>query len=177
MFNNGWYKLAKIIKSPNFSNRINIDDISLVVIHCISLPECEYKNDNVEDFFQNKLDVSKHNTFKSIENVKVSAHFYIRRNGKIIQFVSINDKAWHAGISNFNGKSNCNEFSIGIEMQGSDKDIYTSNQYASLNKLLFDMKNNYSTLTSVTSHQNIAPDRKTDPGKFFNWEKINIFKS
>ena len=174
MFNNGWYKQAKIIKSPNFSNRKNINDISLVVIHCISLPERDYNNNNVEDFFQNKLNISKHNTFKSIKNVKVSAHFYIKRNGEIIQFVSINDKAWHAGISNFNGKTNCNEFSIGIEMQGSDKDIYTDNQYISLNKLLFDIKINYSTLTDITSHQNIAPSRKTDPGHFFYWEKIKF---
>lgn len=176
MFEQGWYKKAKHIKSPNFNRRPNSNDISLVVIHCISLPEGEYDNTNVEKLFTNKLDCQQHESFESLNGVEVSAHFYIKRNGEIIQFVSINDRAWHAGISQFNGREGCNDFSIGIELQGTDNSVYNQKQYDSLNILLRDLQQSYPKLNDIVAHSDIAPNRKTDPGKYFDWKKVD-FKS
>ncbi|AIT09387.1 N-acetyl-anhydromuranmyl-L-alanine amidase [Candidatus Francisella endociliophora] len=176
MFKQGWYKKAQHISSPNFNQRPDKNDISLAVIHCISLPEGKYQNTNVEDLFTNSLDCNQHDSFKSLEGVKVSAHFYIKRNGEIVQFVCVDDRAWHAGISKYNGRDGCNDFSIGIEMQGTDKTVYTDIQYESLNILLKDLKKSYSSLRNITGHENIAPGRKTDPGKCFEWEKLRFHK-
>ncbi|MED7818789.1 MULTISPECIES: 1,6-anhydro-N-acetylmuramyl-L-alanine amidase AmpD [unclassified Francisella] len=173
MFKQGWYKKAKHIVSENFNQRPNDLDINLVVVHCISLPEGQYLNNNVEDLFTNKLDCNSHISFSDLKGVKVSAHFYIKRTGEIIQFVSVNERAWHAGVSNFQGRENCNDFSIGIELQGTDKTPYVPKQYESLNILLVDLKDAYMTLNSITGHQDIAPGRKTDPGKCFDWSKVN----
>ncbi|WP_150467925.1 1,6-anhydro-N-acetylmuramyl-L-alanine amidase AmpD [Francisella sp. SYW-9] len=173
MFNQGWYRKAKHIVSKNFNQRPNNIEISLVVIHCISLPEGEYLNSNVESLFINKLDCNLHQSFVDLESVEVSAHFYIKRTGEIIQFVSVDDRAWHAGVSSFQGRKGCNDFSIGIELQGTDKTAYESEQYKSLNKLLTDLKDTYVEINAVTGHQNIAPRRKTDPGEYFDWDKVN----
>ena len=173
MFKQGWYKKAKHIASKNFNKRPNNMDISLVVIHCISLPEGEYLNHNVENLFLNQLDCDSHKSFADLKEVEVSAHFYIKRTGEVIQFVSVDNRAWHAGISNFQGRQGCNDFSIGIELQGTDKTTYESEQYRSLNELLVDLKEFYIGLKAVTGHQNIAPGRKTDPGKCFDWDKVN----
>ncbi|AEE87975.1 N-acetylmuramoyl-L-alanine amidase AmpD [Francisella cf. novicida Fx1] len=172
MFNQGWYKKAKCIKSPNFNQRADKNDISLVVIHCISLPEGEYANCNVEKFFTNQLDCSLHPSFASLEGVEVSAHFYIKRDGEIVQFVSVDDRAWHAGVSEFQGRQGCNDFSVGIELQGTDKTAYTEQQYLSLNSLLKDLRKASPTLLNITGHEDIAPQRKTDPGKCFEWNKV-----
>ncbi|QIW10801.1 1,6-anhydro-N-acetylmuramyl-L-alanine amidase AmpD [Francisella sp. LA112445] len=173
MFNQGWYKKAKHIVSKNFNQRPSDLEINLVVIHCISLPEGEYLNDNVENLFRNKLDCESHKSFADLEGVEVSAHFYIKRTGEIIQFVSVDDRAWHAGVSSFQGRQGCNDFSIGIELQGTDKTAYEFEQYKSLNALLSDLKKSYTGLNAITGHQNIAPGRKTDPGKCFDWAKVN----
>jgi AmpD protein len=173
MFNQGWYKKAKHIVSENFNQRPNNIEISLVLIHCISLPEGEYLNNNVEDLFMNKLDCNLHKSFADLEEVKVSAHFYIKRIGEIIQFVSVDNRAWHAGVSSFRGRQGCNDFSIGIELQGTDKTAYEIEQYKSLNILLSDLKKSYTGLNAITGHQNIAPGRKTDPGKCFDWDNVN----
>ncbi|MBK2267342.1 1,6-anhydro-N-acetylmuramyl-L-alanine amidase AmpD [Francisella philomiragia] len=174
MFEQGWYKKAKHIKSPNFNQRPNDNDISLVVIHCISLPEGEYDNTNVEKLFTNKLDCQQHESFQSLNGVEVSAHFYIKRNGEIIQFVSADDRAWHAGVSEFNGRQGCNDFSIGIELQGTAQDSYKSEQYQVLNILLKDLKRAYPSVKDITGHQDIAPNRKTDPGTFFSWDMVEF---
>ncbi|KFJ42203.1 1,6-anhydro-N-acetylmuramyl-L-alanine amidase AmpD [Francisella philomiragia] len=174
MFDKGWYKKAKHIKSPNFNQRPNINDISLVVIHCISLPEGKYDNTNVEKFFTNNLDCQQHTSFESLNGVEVSAHFYIKRDGEIIQFVSIENRAWHAGVSQFNGRESCNDFSIGIELQGTAQDSYKSEQYRVLNILLKDLKEAYPSVKDITGHQDIAPNRKTDPGTFFSWNMVEF---
>ena len=180
MFKDGWYLGCKHIQSDNYSERPKSDgascDISLIVMHCISLPEGEYDNHNVESFFQNKLDCSLNKSFESLEGVKVSAHFYIKRCGEIVQFVSVNDRAWHAGVSEYEGRQGCNDFSIGIEMQGTDKTKYESSQYESLNMLLGDLKENFLTIKDITGHEDIAPGRKTDPGKCFEWNRVSYFE-
>ncbi len=174
MFKNGWYLSAKHVQSDNYNQRPNSNycAIDLVVVHCISLPEGEYNNQNVESLFQNKLDCSLDKSFKSLEGVKVSAHFYIKRDGEIVQLVSVNDRAWHAGVSEFEGRQGCNDFSVGIEMQGTDKTPYTSSQYSSLNILLKDLKESYVSVKNITGHQDIAPVRKTDPGVCFDWNRV-----
>ncbi len=173
MFENGWYTDATHLRSPNFNQRPN-GEVSLAVIHCISLPEGEYNNSNVEDFFQNKLEISAHESFESVMNVMVSAHFYIKRSGKVVQFVSVDDRAWHAGKSEFEGREACNDFSVGIEMQGTDKDSYKEKQYQALNKLLAELKAAYPTLKNIAGHEEISPGRKTDPGMYFNWDEVDF---
>ena len=172
MFKDGWYLNSKHICSDNYNQRPKDCDIDLVVIHCISLPEGKYDNQNVENFFQNKLDYSLDDSFESLEGVKVSAHFYVKRSGEVVQFVSVNDRAWHAGTSQYNGRKGCNDFSVGIELQGTDKTTYTDNQYASLNKLLKNLKASDSSIENITGHEDIAPARKTDPGVCFEWDKV-----
>lgn len=174
MFEKGWYKKSQYIESPNFNQRPDKNDISLVVIHCISLPEGEYKNTNVEKLFTNTLDCNQHESFASLEGVEVSAHFYIKRDGEIVQFVSVDDRAWHAGVSEYKGRAGCNDFSIGIEIQGTDATGYTDQQYTSLNMLLSDLKKAYPSLIDITGHQDIAPGRKTDPGMCFDWQRVEF---
>ena len=128
---NNFIDTAKIIKSPNHSERSCA--IDLIVIHCISLPEGDFLNSKVMDLFQNKLDCNKHPSFKSLKDLKVSAHLFIRRNGEIIQFVPFDKCAWHAGESSFNDRDNCNNFSIGIELEGTVQEEFTDKQYEVLN--------------------------------------------
>jgi len=172
MFDKGWYSAATHLQSPNFNKRPDVTDISLAVIHCISLPNGDYNNSNVEDFFQNKLDIPTHESFASISEVMVSAHFFIKRSGKVVQFVSVDDRAWHAGKSNFDGREACNDFSIGIELQGNEIDEFKEKQYTALNTLLVELKETYPTLRNITGHEDIAPGRKTDPGPTFEWNKV-----
>nr|WP_116964062.1 1,6-anhydro-N-acetylmuramyl-L-alanine amidase AmpD [Fastidiosibacter lacustris] len=169
----GWINIATKYHSPNYNDRPENTTISLLVIHCISLPEGCYDNDNVEYFFLNKLDCSQNSSFQTLQNMRVSSHFYIKRDGEILQFVSINKRAWHAGLSEYKGQTNCNDFSIGIELQGTDKTSFTDEQYqsiASLSKALIyvypQIKGN------VVGHQDIAPNRKTDPGVGFDWRRF-----
>ena len=172
MFKDGWHLNLKHIRSDNYNQRPRGCGIDLVVIHCISLPEGEYDNQNVENLFQNKLDCRLDESFKSLDGVKVSAHFYIKRCGEVVQFISIDDRAWHAGISEYKGRNRCNDFSIGIELQGTDKTSYTNRQYDSLNELLKDIKTSYLSIQDITGHEDIAPARKTDPGVGFDWKRV-----
>jgi len=155
--------------SPNFSERKN--GIDLVVIHCISLPEGMYGNSNIEDLFLNKIDCLKHDSFKSLENLKVSSHLLVKRDGTVIQFVAFDKCAWHAGESFYDGRKNCNDFSIGIELEGCIDDSFTKKQYTELNKILKELKNIYS-INNIVGHSDIAPGRKFDPGKNFDWKRI-----
>ena len=120
------------LESPNFNDRPVDEDISLLVIHSISLPPKKYNTDHIERFFLNELDFSSHNFYKNIDGMKVSAHVLIKRNGEVIQFVPFNKRAWHAGVSSYKGKNDCNNFSIGIELEGSDDDIFEDIQYEKL---------------------------------------------
>ena len=161
---------ADYFLSPNQSDRS--ENIDLVVIHCISLPEGSFNNDNPTKLFLNELDFEKHDSFKSLEGLKVSAHILIERNGSLIQFVPFNKCAWHAGQSNYAGRDRCNEFSIGIELKGSIKEEFTNDQYSVLNDLLDLLKKEYGDM-DVVGHSEIAPNRKNDPGPYFNWNLIN----
>lgn len=161
---------ADYFLSPNQSDRS--ENIDLVVIHCISLPEGSFNNDNPTKLFLNELDFEKHDSFKSLEGLKVSAHILIERDGSLIQFVPFNKCAWHAGQSNYAGRDRCNEFSIGIELKGSIKEEFTNDQYSVLNDLLDLLKKEYGDM-DVVGHSEIAPNRKNDPGPYFNWDLIN----
>ena len=155
--------------SPNHSKRSS--QVELVVIHCISLPQGEYNNDNVEKLFLNSLNSRHHKSFLGLKKLNVSSHIYIKRTGEILQFVPFNRVAWHAGVSSFNGRENCNEFSIGIELQGSVDQSFEEAQYKALNEILKILKSSFP-LKAIVGHSDIAPTRKTDPGPWFDWEKI-----
>ena len=165
---------AKLVRSPNYSERINDYDIRLIVIHCISLPPKIYGNSYIEDFFCNKLNTNDHEYFREIKDLKVSSHFLIKRDGEIIQFVSILDRAWHAGVSSFEGREDCNDYSIGIELEGTDVDCFEDNQYESLVSLTSTLMSELPriTLDRIVGHSDIAPGRKSDPGKGFDWNKF-----
>ncbi len=162
---------AKQLPSDNFNQRPDDSEINLVVIHNISLPPGEFNNNNIEDFFTNKLNANKHAYFKTIEHLRVSAHLLIKRDGSIIQFVDFDQRAWHAGESVFNNQENCNDCSIGIELEGVDDIAFESKQYQSLNKVLSNLKSHYP-ITDIVGHSQISPGRKTDPGPAFEWSKL-----
>ena len=161
----GWYNFAHHTPSPNFGPRPVGVRPDLVVIHSISLPPGVYGGNQVQAFFTNQLQTSEHPYFESLRDVKVSSHFYIRRGGELLQFVSCDDRAWHAGVSTHAGRDNCNDFSIGIELEGSDFEKFTDQQYQVLAKLTAALVVAH-TLTDVRGHQHIAPGRKTDPWHF-----------
>ena len=169
---NGYLPQVTQIESPNYDLRPSKQTISLVVIHSISLPPNKFGNSHIEDFFKNDLDISQHAYFKKIKDLKVSSHFLIKRKGELIQFVSCLKKAWHAGESVWKNKKNCNDFSIGIELEGSDIIKYEDIQYKVLLKLLKSLRMKYP-VTDIVGHCDIAPGRKTDPGHFFDWNLIN----
>ena len=167
------FKNLQFLKSPNFNDRPNQEEIRLIIIHSISLPPKKYGNKYVEDFFLNKLSISDDKYFKEIKDLKVASHIYIKRDGEAIQFVPLNKRAWHAGESSFKGELNCNDYSIGIELEGNEIDPYTDEQYISLIKATRELINFYPRVNSqnIVGHSDIAPDRKTDPGKSFDWKR------
>ncbi len=158
------------IASPNFDLRPK-NEVSLIVIHNISLPPGQYGGEGIIELFTNQLNPSKHPYYAEIYSQKVSAHFLIRRDGKLIQFVSCLNRAWHAGVSNWHNRERCNDFSVGIEMEGSDFEIFESVQYQTLQNLIASLTNTY-TIQAIVGHSDIAPDRKTDPGPYFDWQRI-----
>jgi AmpD protein len=164
---------ATFIASPNYNERPLHTNIDLLVIHNISLPSGEFENNHVQEFFCNTLD-SDHPDLLDLKDMKVSAHFYIPRNGDLIQFVSVLSRAWHAGISQFEGKENCNDFSIGVELQGTDTLPYADAQYEQLVRLVKCLQAVYPKITSqrIVGHCHIAPTRKTDPGPAFLWQRL-----
>lgn len=176
-----WLDQAKVVKSSHFDDRSDEfcqpAAINLLVIHNISLPpaqqEDDFANDNVEAFFTGQLDPNAHPYFKQIAELRVSAHLYIKRDGTLIQFVPLNRRAWHAGVSEFKGRTKCNEFSIGIEMQGTDDMEYTDLQYQRLIDVTKQLTNLYPNIMSenIVGHEHIAPGRKTDPGPSFDWTR------
>jgi AmpD protein len=167
----GFIKDIKHILSPNHDSRPKDSTINLLVIHNISLPPDQYGGDYIEHFFTNQLNSSIDPYFQKIKNIKVSSHFVINREGNLIQYVSCKNRAWHAGVSEWNGKKNCNDYSIGIELEGSDHIEYTESQYEKLNQLIDCLKLHYA-IEDIVGHSDIAPGRKTDPGTSFDWKKI-----
>lgn len=167
----GWLVGVETHKTSHFEPRAKDENISLLVVHNISLPPAKFGGTYITDFFLGKLDPSSDPYFEGIYNIRVSAHCLIQRDGQIIQYVSFNDKAWHAGISNFNGREKCNDFSIGIELEGTDDIPYTKQQYQQLAKLTKSLLAAYPSIKSnIVGHCDIAPERKTDPGESFDWE-------
>ena len=167
----GWLSGVRRVASPNHDARPPETPIELLVIHSISLPPNEYGGDAIERFFTNALDHSEHPYFEQLKGVRVSSHFLVRRDGQVIQFVACNKRAWHAGISTWRGRTCCNDFSIGIELEGSDFEPFTERQYVALARLTRRLKRAYP-IRDITGHSDIAPDRKTDPGPFFDWDKF-----
>ena len=168
LWKDGWYRLAHQMPSPNFGPRPSGAVIDLMVLHSISLPPGQYGGNEVLELFANQLDWDAHPYFKQIEGLEVSAHFYIRRNGELWQFVSCNDRAWHAGRSSYRGRENCNDDSIGIELEGLEGDTFEPAQYATLKTLCPAIAQSYP-LLYVAGHEHIAPGRKADPGPGFDW--------
>ena len=170
----GWLQDIEIIPSPNFNKRQGSSAISLVVVHGISLPPGEYGGGYVQQLFTNKLNPDEHEYFTEIKGIQVSAHCFIARDGQLIQFVSFDDRAWHAGVSCWQGAENCNDFSIGIEMEGTDDESYEEAQYQQLAKLVISLRKQYPAILeqSICAHSDIAPGRKTDPGPYFDWHKL-----
>lgn len=169
----GWLKPTvniRLVPSPNFDQRDKNENVSLLVIHNISLPPYQYGGPYIEQLFTNRLDPHAHPFFESIKHLRVSAHFLIRRDGEIVQFVSTENRAWHAGVSRFNGRESCNDFSIGIELEGCDFEPFEPEQYEILSQLTKVLRARY-TLRAVRGHEHIAPGRKTDPGPYFDWQK------
>lgn len=167
----GWLRGAERIPSPNHDARPPGTVVRLLVIHAISLPPGEFGGDAVIDFFANRLDPAAHPYFATIADRRVSAHFFIRRNGQLIQFVSCAARAWHAGVSCWRGRERCNDFSLGVELEGDDRSAYTTAQYATLNALIAALRDRYP-LTACAGHGDIAPGRKTDPGPHFDWKRL-----
>jgi AmpD protein len=175
-FNKGWWEGAEHCPSPNFNARPPATCVNLVVLHNISLPPDQFGSGDVIDFFQNKLDVNKHPYYRTIQDMRVSAHFFIERTGRVIQCVSIEDRAWHAGVSSFQSVENCNDYSIGIELEGCDTQPFTEAQYTALTHLLETLKSAYPAITQerIVGHDEVAlpRGRKTDPGPYFEWQRV-----
>jgi AmpD protein len=171
----GWASEARRIDSPNFDARPTDADISLLVIHNISLPPGEFGGPGVEQLFTNQLDPAAHPYYATIHSLRVSSHFFIRRDGELIQFVPCRQRAWHAGASSWRGRERCNDFSIGVELEGSDDRPFTDAQYDQLNGLIQSLRAAYPSLTDVAGHSDISPGRKTDPGPYFAWSRVQPF--
>lgn len=170
----GWLKPQPQLThspSPNHDSRPDNQNPALLVMHNISLPPGIFDGPEVVDLFLNRLDYSSHPWLARLRGLKVSAHFFIRRNGAIIQFVPTDARAWHAGVSSFNGRESCNDFSIGIEMEGCDFVAYTEAQYKTLQELVPALRSRHP-LKAVRGHEHIAPGRKTDPGPAFDWTRF-----
>ena len=168
---NGWWAHAHHLPSPNFGARPAGLAVDLVVLHSISLPPAQYGTGCVQQLFCNRLDWDAHPYFQQIRGAEVSAHFFIERNGNVWQFVSCQDRAWHAGQSSFQGRGNCNDYSIGIELEGIEGGLFEDAQYESLQALLAALPDAYP-ITAVTGHEHIAPGRKADPGAGFDWARL-----
>ncbi len=160
---------VQFINSPNYDNRPSGTEITLLVIHNISLPPGEFGGNGIIELFTNTLDPKAHPYYEAIAAFNVSSHFLIRRNGTIIQFVSCRHRAWHAGTSTWQGKNACNNFSVGIELEGSDSVPFSKKQYSVLASLTRCLCKHYP-IRSIVGHETIAPDRKTDPGPYFDWQ-------
>ena len=166
-----WWPGARRVPSPNFDERPEHAPIDLIVIHAISLPPDEFGGQGIMQLFSNTLDPLEHAYYREIQHLRVSAHFLVRRDGELIQFVPCARRAWHAGVSAWRGRENCNDFSIGIELEGCDQLPFEDVQYRVLNRLLAQLRDRYG-IDAVVGHSDIAPGRKTDPGPCFDWHRV-----
>lgn len=167
-----WLDTVRCIESPNYDDRPENTDIDLLVIHAISLPPKQFGGAYIEQLFTNRLDPNQHDYFKEIAELEVSAHLLINRKGLVTQFVPFNKRAWHAGESNFCGREVCNDFSIGIELEGCDESEFERIQYLQLANLTCFLQKQYPKIkqSNIVGHSDIAPGRKTDPGPYFSWD-------
>lgn len=170
----GWLSGARRVPSPNCNPRPSGTAVDLLVIHNISLPPGQFGTGCVEDFFCNRLDCDSHPYFARLRDLQVSAHLLITRTGEVLQFVSLAERAWHAGVSVWEGRSNCNDYSVGVELEGTDTEPYTDSQYAQLSAVFAALQTVCPGLTParVVGHEQIAPGRKTDPGPAFDWQRL-----
>ncbi len=166
----GWFSGVRRIPSPNFDARPPQTPVCLLIIHNISLPPDEFGGAGVGQLFTNTLNPEEHPYYEQLRGLKVSSHFFIRRDGEIIQFVSCLNRAWHAGLSLWQGRTRCNDFAIGIEMEGSDFVPYADSQYRSLSYLTRRLQRAYR-IKEIVGHSDVAPERKTDPGPYFDWRR------
>ncbi len=171
VWSEGWLRFARRLDSPNFGARPPQACIDLIVLHSISLPPGQYGGNGVADLFTNTLDWNAHPYYREIEGLKVSSHFYIQRGGEVWQFVSCNDRAWHAGASSYRGRDSCNDDSIGIELEGLEGGEFTDAQYESLLCVCQHIATRYP-IAHVAGHEHIAPGRKGDPGAGLQWARL-----
>jgi len=164
---------CKQCPSPNKDDRPKNTTIDLVVVHSISLPPGQYGGEEIEHFFQNKLNKNDHPYFEEIYDMQVSSHALIKRSGEVVQFVPFHERAWHAGQSSYNERECCNDFSIGIELEGTETDSFSDEQYTQLARLIAALKNAYPAISdNITGHSDISPGRKKDPGTGFDWNQL-----
>ena len=164
----GWLRGARRCESPNFGPRPAGVTVDLVVVHSISLPPGEYGGNAIEQLFANRLDWDAHPYYEKIRGLEVSAHFVVRRDGELLQFVSCDARAWHAGASTWRGRADCNDYSVGIELEGLEGDRFEAAQYGTLATLIKMLSRRYP-VTAVVGHEHVAPGRKDDPGAGFDW--------
>lgn len=167
----GWLPGSRIVPSPNYDDRPVGEPVRLLVIHAISLPPESFGGEGVEQLFTNRLDPEAHPYYREIHALRVSAHFFIRRDGSLIQFVSTLRRAWHAGVSSWRGRERCNDFSLGIELEGCDDQPFMAIQYIRLARLIRILRRAYA-IQDIVGHSDIAPGRKTDPGPRFDWNRL-----
>ena len=170
----GWWTGAQALRSPNHGPRPADAAVDLVVLHAISLPPGVFGGDQIAQLFTNRLDWSAHPYFETIRGLQVSAHFLVRRDGRVLQFVSTDRRAWHAGASSWRGRSNCNDYSIGIELEGLEGGQFEPAQYSALVPLLQALARRHP-LQAVTGHEHVAPGRKQDPGPGFDWQALQAW--
>lgn len=161
----------KIVESPNCDDRPPNTEISLIILHSISLPPGRYGGEAIERLFTNRLDPQAHPYFREICHLKVSSHYLIRRDGERVQFVPVEKRAWHAGASLWRGRARCNDFSVGIELEGTDEDAFSDPQYTALTALVRELRATLP-LRDIAAHSDVAPGRKTDPGARFDWARL-----
>ena len=166
-----WIAGARRVLSPNCDSRPPGTDISLALLHSISLPRGRYDGDAIERLFTNRLDPSTHPSFADLAGLRVSSHFLIRRGGELLQFVPLQARAWHAGVSRWRGRERCNDFSIGVELEGLDDAPFADAQYDTLVRLVAALRARHP-LRDIAAHSDIAPGRKTDPGPGFDWPRL-----
>ena len=171
LWTRGWYGPAKHLPSPNFGERPAGSSLELILLHSISLPPGIFGGNAVERLFTNRLDWDEHPYFSTIRGLEVSAHFFIDRDGGLTQFVSCEDRAWHAGRSSYLGRDNCNDYSIGIELEGLEGALFEDAQYCTLTPLCIALRKQYGT-PLVAGHEHVAPGRKADPGPGFDWFRL-----
>ena len=167
----GWVEGARHVLSPNRDERPAGAEVSLLLVHAISLPPGEYGGDAIERLFTNRLEPGAHPYFQQVFSLQVSSHFLIRRDGEVVQFVPVHERAWHAGASTWRGRTRCNDFSIGVELEGSEEEAFAPVQYSTLVTLVRALRATLP-LRDIAAHSEVAPGRKTDPGPHFDWARL-----